>query len=257
MDWFGWQLPKDRAHKTPPFGPQALLQDLETRVPRYLDDVDEGKLIYPACKRARSDAGGDVSAIWDHTRLEAMRYVMVVPRREFELLGEPARQPEMLDAYLRQRPHDDTVIEFTGSTTADLAIAVVAGFNWLNHCAGLVEVNREKFLGTLSTFRKIIVLGQQWWAMEGADARYSQMLAAQQVPPLMLYLVWLEYTRLAKEIASAARFGPSIDRAIEKRRETLAQEFTDRPGELGAALDELRETMAAFENAREPSDLSG
>jgi hypothetical protein len=257
MDWFGWQLPKDRAHKTPPFGPQALLQDLETRVPRYLDDVDEGKLIYPASKRALSDAGGDVGAIWDHTRLEAMRYVMVVPRREFELLGDPARQPEMLDAYLRQRPHDDTVIEFTGSTMADLAIAVVAGFNWLNHCVGLVEVNREKFLGTLSTFRKIIVLGQQWWAMEGADARYGQMLAAQQVPPLMLYLVWLEYTRLAKEIASAARFGPSIDRAIEKRREVLAQEFTDRPGELGAALDELRETMAAFENAREPSDLSG
>ncbi len=257
MDWFGWQLPKDRAHKATPFGPQALLQDLDTRVPRYLDDVDQGKLIYPACKRARTDAGGDVGSIWDHTRLEAMRYVMVVPRREFELLGDPARQPELLDAYLRQRPHDDTVIEFTGSTMADLAIAIVAGFNWLNHCAGLVEVNRERFLGTLSSFRKIVTLAQQWWAMEGADARYSQMLAEQQVPPLMLYLVWLEYTRLAKEIASAASFGPSIDRAIEKRRETLAKEFTDRPGELGAALDELKETMAAFENAREPSDLDG
>jgi hypothetical protein len=72
----------------------------------------------------------------------------------------------------------------------------------------------------------------------------------------MLYLVWLEYTRLAKEIASAASFGPTIDRAVEKRCETLAKEFADRPAELGAALDELRETMAAFENAREPSDLS-
>ena len=257
MDWFGWQLPKDRAHKATPFGPQALLQDLDKRVPQYLDDVDQGKLIYPACKRARSDAGGDVSSIWDHTRLEAMRYVMVVPRREFELLGEPARQPEMLDAYLRQRPHDDTVIEFTGSTMADLAIAIVAGFNWLNHCASLVEVNRERFSGTLSSFRKIIALAQQWWAMEGADARYSQMLAEQQVPPLTLYLVWLEYTRLAKEIASAASFGPSIDRAIEKRRETLAREFTDRPAELGAALDELRETMTGFESARDPSDLGG
>src|SRR5713226_3745120 len=240
MDWFGWQLPKDRAHKATAFGPQALLQDLDKRVPQYLDDVDQGRLIYPACKRTRSDVGGDVSSIWDHTRLEAMRYVMVVPRREFELLGEPARQPEMLDAYLRQRPHDDTVIEFTGSTMADLAIAVVAGFNWLNHCAGLVEVNREKFLGTLSSFRKIIALAQQWWAMEGADARYSQMLAEQQVPPLTLYLVWLEYTRLAKEIASSASFGSSIDRAIEKRREALAKEFTDRPTEFGAALDELR-----------------
>src|SRR5260370_270398 len=89
MDWFGWQLPKDRAHKAPPFGPQALLQDLETRVPRYLDDVDQGKLIYPACKRARSDAGGDVSAIWNHTRLEAMRNGTVVPRREVEMVGRP------------------------------------------------------------------------------------------------------------------------------------------------------------------------
>jgi hypothetical protein len=257
MDWFGWQLPKDRAHKAPAFGPQALLQDLDKRVPRYLDDVDQGKLIYPACKRARTDIGGDVGSIWDHTRLEAMRYVMVVPRREFELLGEPARQPELLDAYLRQRPHDDTVIEFTGSTMADLAIAIVAGFNWLAHCAGLVEVNRERFSGPLSAFRKIATLAQQWWAMEGADARYSQMLAERQDPPLMLYLVWLEYTRLAKEIASAASFGPTIDRAIEKRREVLAKEFAERPAELGAALDELRETMAAFENARQPSDLSG
>src|SRR3954470_14779114 len=257
MDWFGRQVPKDEAHKAPPFGPQALLQDLDKRVPRYLDDVDQGRLIYPACKRASTDPGGDIGSIWDHTRLEAMRYLMAVPRREFELLGEPSRQPEMLDSYLRQRPHEDTVIEFTGATMADLAIAIVAGFNWLNHCAGLVEVNRERFLGTLSSFRKIAVLGQQWWAMEGADARYHQMLAEQQAPPLMLYLVWMEYTRLAKEIASATNFGPSVERAIEKRRASLAKEFSERPAELSAALDELKETMAGFGNARDPGDLGG
>src|SRR6266481_6943335 len=229
MDWFGWQLPKDRAHKAPPFGPQALLQDLDTRVPRYLDDVDEGKLIYPACKRARSDAGGDVSSIWDHTRLEAMRYLMAVPRREFELLGEPARQPEMLDAYLRQRPHEDTVIEFTGSTMADLAIAVVAGFNWLNHCAVLAGTDRDKFSGTLSNFRKITGLARQWWAMDGAGERCSQMLAEGEKPPLMLYLIWTEYTRLAKEVAAAAFFGSSIERAIAGRREVLKSEFAGRP----------------------------
>jgi hypothetical protein len=66
----------------------------------------------------------------------------MVPRHEFEPLADPSRQSEMLEAYLRQQPHDDTVIEFTGSTMSDLAIAVVAGFNWLNHCATLVEVDR-------------------------------------------------------------------------------------------------------------------
>ena len=257
MDWFGRQTPKDRAHRTIPFGPQALLQDLDRRVVRYLDDVDQGRLIYPACKRTSADADGDIRSIWDHTRLEAMRYLMVVPRREFELLGEPARQPELLEAYLRQRPHEDTVIEFTGATMADLAIAVIAGFNWLNHCASLVGVNRERFSGTLSTFRKIAVLAQQWWAMEGAEARCDQMLRDQQAPPLLLYLVWMEYTRLAKEIAAAASFGSSVERAVEKRREVLGKEFAERPAELRAALDELKETMAAFENAHDPDDLTG
>jgi len=255
MDWFGRQH-KDHAHKAA-LGPKALLQDLDTRVPRYLEEVDQGRLIYPACKRTPSDASGDIRSVWDHTRLEAMRYLMAVPRREFELLGEPARQGEMLDAYLRQLPHEDTVIEFTGVTMADLAIAVVAGFNWFNHCATLVEVNRERFFGTFRTFRKIAALGQQWWAMEGADARCSQMLGQSQTPPLMLYLVWQEYTRLAKEIASAASFGSSVDRATERRRETLAKEFAERPAELGAALNELKETMARFESARDPDDLLG
>ena len=256
MDWFGWQHQKDSAPKAS-FGPQSLLQDLDKRVPRYLDDVDQGRLIYPACKRTAANTEGDIRSIWDHTRLEAMRYLIEVPRREFELLGEPARQVEMLDTYLRRLPHEDIVIEFTGTAMADLAIAIVAGFNWLNHCATLVEVNRERFSGTLSTFRKVAVLAQQWWAKEGADARYGQMLAEQRTPPLMLYLVWLEYTRLAKEIASAATFGSSTDRAIEKRREMLAREFAERPDQLNAALEELKQTMARFESARDPDDLAG
>ena len=226
MDWFGWQLPKDRAHQQAPFGPKTLLQDLDKRVPRYLDDVDQGKWIYPACKRSRADVGGDIGSIWDHTRLEAMRYLIAVPRREFELLGEPARQSEMLETYLRQRPHEDIVIEFTGVTMSDIAIAIIAGLAWLNHCAALVEVERKKFLGTLSTFRKIAVLAQKWWATEGAQARCSQMLGENQAPPLMLYLVWLEYTRLAKEVAAAASLDSPIDRA-------------------------------SFEEARDPGDLAG
>jgi hypothetical protein len=226
MDWFGWQPAKDEARKQAPFGPKNLLQDLGRRVPRYLDDVDQGKLVYPACKRASSDSGGGIVSIWDHTRLEAMRYVMAVPAGEFELLGEPARQIEILEAYLRRRPHEDTVIEFTGVTMSDIAIAILAGLAWLNHCASLVEVKREKFLGTLSTFRKIVVLARQWWEKEGAQARCSQMLEEHQAPPLMLYLVWLEYTRLAKEIAAAARHDAIADRA-------------------------------AFEAARDPDDLAG
>src|SRR5258707_200167 len=101
MDWFGWRLSKDPDKAV--FDPQAILQILDKRVPQYLDDVDQGKLIYPACKRKPSDAHGDVRSIWDHTRLEAIRYVTMVPRREFEPLADPSRQTEMLEAYLRTR----------------------------------------------------------------------------------------------------------------------------------------------------------
>ncbi len=238
MDWFGWRHQKDAAAgKAAGFGPEATLADLEKRVPGYLEAVDQGKLIYPACKRKPGDAEADVRSVWDHTRLEAVRYVMMVPARGFELLGVPARQPEMLDAYLRQIPHENTVIDFTGSAMNDVSIAIVAGFNWLNHCAGMVEVDRSKFLGTLSSFRKLTVLAQQWWATEGAEARCNQMLAEHEKPPLMLYLISAEYTRLAKEIASAACFGSAVDRA--------------------RVPDELMQTMAGFESALDPDDLIG
>jgi hypothetical protein len=258
MDWFGWRLSRDpAADKAAGFGPQAILQHLDKRVPQYLDDVDQGKLIYPACKRPRSDPHGDIRSIWDHTRLEAIRYVTMVPRREFGLLAEPARQPDMLEAYLRQRPHDDTVIEFTGSAMSDLAIAIIAGFNWLNHCAVLTAADRDKFSGTLTNFRKVTTVAQQWWVMEGADERCSRMLAEHEKPPLMLYLIWTEYTRLAKEVASAALFGSSIARTVDGRREVLKAESAGRPEDLNSALDELTETMASFGSARDPDDLIG
>ena len=257
MDWFGWRLSKDpAADKSAAFGPEAILQELGKRVPQYLDDVDQGRLIYPACKRTPSDAHGDIRSIWDHTRLEAVRYVSMVPRREFEPLAEPARQADVLEPYRRQRPHEDIVIEFTGSTMSDLAIAIIAGFNWLNHCAVLAGADRDKFSGTLSSFRKVAGLAQRWWAMEGAGERCSQMLAERGNPPLMLYLIWTEYTRLAKEVAAAAFFGSSIERAVAARRESLKSELAGRPDELDAALDELAETMASFERARDPDDLS-
>ena len=258
MDWFGWRLSKDpAADKSAGLGTQAILQELGKRVPQYLDDVDQGRLIYPACKRTPSDAYGDIRSIWDHTRLEAVRYVSMVPRREFEPLAEPARQPDVLEAYLRQRPHEDTVIEFTGSTMSDLAIAIIAGFNWLNRCAVLAGADRDKFSGTLSNFRKLTGLARQWWAMDGAGERCSQMLAEGEKPPLMLSLIWTEYTRLAKEVAAAAFFGSSIERATERRREVLKSEFAGRPDELNSALAELAETMASFERARDPDDLIG
>ncbi len=218
--------------------PEVLLEDLAKRVPRYLDDADQGKLIYPACKRTLSDADGDVASVWDHTRLEAIRYVMMVPGREFGLLSEAARQIEMIDAYLFQRPHADTVIDFTGTATTDFAIAIVAGLNWLTHCAELAGVPPAQQSGTLRNFRKLITLAQRWWLTEGAGERCAQLLASKAQPPLMLYLIWSEYTRLAKQIAAAAIFGASVNRSTK---------LVALPADL----------IPRFEAAKDPGDLVG
>jgi hypothetical protein len=261
MGWFGWRNAKAPRPTEPAiaaisgvFDPLTILQALDKAVPQYMSRVDRGDLIYPACTRSLTDVDGNVRSIWEHTRIEAMRYVMMVPRREVELLIDPVRQPEMLDAFLRRSPHEDTVIGFTGVPIDDLVIAVVAGLNWLNHCAVLAGVEHSKFSGTLRNFRKFVVVAQQWWAIDGADARCVQMLMRQEKPPLMLYLIWQEYTRLAKEIATAAIYGSSIERATASTRKPLRSDPADRP-EVSAALTVLTETMARLEDARDPDDL--
>ena len=123
MSWFA--RPFGTAPPAPD-APHALLADIEKRGKQYLDEVDNGKWVYPACKRTSSDGGAGKDQIRDHTRLEAMRYLLTVPRGEFRLLAEPDSQPAILEAYLRQSPHDETVIEFTGNTMSDLAISVIA-----------------------------------------------------------------------------------------------------------------------------------
>jgi hypothetical protein len=236
MGWFGWLGKDPVADKPAPRGPEAVLAELDKRVPHYIDAADQGRLVYPAGKQTVSNAG-DVRAIWDHTRLEAVRYVMMVPGRGFELLGDPSGQSELLNAFLRQPPHEDTVIDFTGSATSDIAIAVFAGFNWLNHCAVLTGAERDKFSGTLHHFRKLVILAQQWWAMEGAGPRCRQMLAEGQKPPLMFYLIWTDYTRLAKEVAAGA-----LNRAINA-------------DPAPADLDALVQAMARLQQADDPEEL--
>jgi len=184
-------------------GQPSFLEEIEKRAKQYLDDVDNGKFVYPACKRAASDHASDEPSICDHTRLEAFRYLLSVPRREFALLAEPDQQAALLDGYLRQLPHDQTVVEFTGNTPADLAIAIIAGFNWLIQCAVQAGADPKEFLGALRNFRRVASSAQKWWAMDGAKERYAEMLAAKQEPPLLFNLVWTGYTRMANEIAAA------------------------------------------------------
>jgi hypothetical protein len=71
----------------------------------------------------------------------------------------------------------------------------------------------------------------------------------------MVCLIWLEYTRLAKEVACAAIYGSSIDKAETRDREHFRRELTSRPAELASALDALGDSMGRLRSAHEPDDL--
>src|SRR5262249_31322868 len=155
-------------------------------------DIDNGKLITPACKRTASDAASDRVAIADHTRLEAFRYLLAVPRNEYRLLAEPDAQAAIIDGYLRQLPHEGTVGEFTGVTHADLAIAITAGSIGRVHGAARAGAEPKPFFGALRNFRRVASTAQKWWAADGAKERYAEILQARQEPPLFLNLVWAD-----------------------------------------------------------------
>jgi hypothetical protein len=64
------------------------------------------------------------------------------------------------------------------------------------------------------------------------------MLANGEKPPLMLHLVWTDYTRLAKEVAAAG-----LSRAIER-------------GAGPPDRDALVQAMARLQQADDPEDFS-
>jgi hypothetical protein len=249
MAWFRWMQPS--AHEPPGgnlevdlFDPIIILHALDYNVPRYLKRVDRGELIFPACKRSITDQGCDPCSIWEHTRLEAMRYVIMVPHRDVGLLFEPARQSQIIKAFLRKRAHTKVAATFTGMPTDDLLNAIIAGFNWLDMCRRVAGI--EKPTRAVNDFKNVVWLAEQWWAAEGASLRCYRMLAERKRPPLMLYLVWFEFTGLAKELALAL-----FNRLAEDDRESL---LTGRQLEL-KVREKPPVTISRLSLAEDPNDL--
>ena len=102
----------------------------------------------------------------------------------------------------------------------------------------LAGVDPDKQSGTIRHFRKIVTLAHGWWLTDGAAERCRQLLDNGERPPLMFYLIWSDYTQLAKHIAAATVFGSSISRAAK----------------LVALPPDL---IARFEAAQDPMELDG
>jgi hypothetical protein len=85
--------------------------------------------------------------------------------------------------------------------------------------------------------------------------RCNAMLVKNMKPPLMMYLIWSQYTCLAKEIATASIYGSSIDRTLEWEREHFKKSLAGKPDELKRALTALSDTRSRLKRAEDPQDL--
>ena len=98
--------------------------------------------------------------IAEHTRLEAFRYLLAVPRSEFRLLADPDQQAALLDGYLRQLPHEDIV--YLGDT-ARVPYGTRGRQTILNYshaCASVLREQRIKLLVTACNTVSAIALEQ-------------------------------------------------------------------------------------------------
>jgi hypothetical protein len=82
---------------------------------------------------------------------------------------------------------------------------ILAGLNWLTHCAQLSGVHPAKQSGTIRNFRKVVALAHRWWLTDGAAERCGELLASGKKPPLMLYLIWSDYRAHPRVHDAAAR----------------------------------------------------
>lgn len=81
------------------------------------------------------------------------------------------------------------------------------------------------------------------------------MLENRELPPLMFYLLWGSFTRLAKEVAVASIYGSCLDVALERQSRNLRSALAGQPKQLEAALIAQKENATLLMSASDPNNL--
>lgn len=239
-------------------GPQALVVALAEIIRDFVEDVNTGRVQYPAHKRQDSS----VVSIWRDLRLEALSHMFNFGRSDPMLLADQRQQLALLRCLLDERPHLE-MPQPRGEVIPDTLQAVWQVYLYLDQ-VGSEVADRETDRATLKLAKRNIFddliarAGQMrigWEKFEAAvkttDAELPEM------PKTLLEELYADVTAKTKSIALSARFGPSyeagiryMEELVEKRGGETAKirvsidrvlkasdpdEFTQRPGTLGHA----------------------
>jgi hypothetical protein len=234
---------------------QGLIATITRDVPKYLMEVRSGRYKAPACTRRPREPRGNVHDIWEDTRLEAFAPLLNHVGSNVMTLGRSARQRELFHAFRHDRPHLKYPDVATGEEVHDTVQAVFQCLIYLRDQCLKAKTSYNVYAGALETFEKDCVAAYDWWQKEGAGPTADLPLVHDERPPLMIYILWRETTRLAKEIATASIYGLSLEYASAKGVQWAGEKFRDDPKSADELIDEIKALFGCLSAANEPDNL--
>ncbi|WP_421707522.1 hypothetical protein [Algihabitans sp.] len=230
-------------------GPQALAVALAETIRDFVDDVNSGRVEYPAHKR-RNDS---VVGIWRDLRLEALSHMFNFGRSDPMLLADQRRQAELLRCLLDERPHLQ-MPQPRGEVVPDTLQAVWQVYLYLDQIGSEVA-DRETDRATLKLAKKNIFddltaraeqLRIGWEAFEGAIKNNNTELP--ETPETLLEELYQDVTAKTKSIALSAQFGPNYEAMVKM----LEEEVRKRGGDV----DKARASTQRVMEAKDPDEFA-
>jgi hypothetical protein len=270
MGLFDFLKPKDQATETatPKAGnllraqaittaieAQALTAAITRNVPKYLMDVKLGRCRAPACARRPGEPRGNVHDIWEDTRSEALVPLLNHGGSNTLALCRPARQRELFHAFIHDRPHLKFPDVPTGEEVPDTIQAVSQCLTYLRDQCLKAKTSYNVYVGALEGFEKECATANDWWQKQSDGPTADLPLLHDARPPLMIYILWRETTRLAKEIATASIYGPSLEKALVKGVRWAEEKFRDDPKAAKELIGEIKALFERLRASNEPDDL--
>ena len=170
-------------------------------------------------------------------------------------LCEPVRQTELFHAFRHDRPHLKFPDVATGEEVHDTIQAVSQCLVYLRNQCLKAKTSYDVYEGALATFEKDCATAYDWWQKEGAGPTADFPLLYDERPPFMIYILWRETTRLAKEIATACIYGSSLENALVKGVQWAGKKFRGDPKAANELSDEIKALLGRLRAANNPDDL--
>ncbi len=216
----------------------AFANKIRLRKERYLDRVKTLHLVLPAVRRKEDS----ILDIWDSTRFEAMANLWATPGFELSLISDAKNHGK------RNQPifHIDLRADYSGDET-DVGRTCLAIRHVYDYLAAVGEEvfdpqsapSKLKLHGkrVFDTFVQQVRANEADWDKFQFDQAGGHEIQA--VPQTIFEILWRDVTRVSKNIAICAKFGPDFQSGVQYRK-VLAK---SRPDELHRIAEVERDIL--------------